>query len=87
MKKLHGYLLAGLLALSAFGGIASVLHKKDAVVAQAKDVEIDLGLKPSDYMTSTGYQIPTSNQWNVEVNTTSNPIDYENKSFKLSSSA
>ena len=83
MRKLHGYLLAGLLALSALGGIASMLYKKDVAIVQAKDEEIDVGLKASDFITPSGYLIPTANKWVPQINETSNPYDYDNMSFKI----
>ena len=83
MKKLHGYLLAGLLALSSLGGIASILFKKGAVMVQAKDTEIDLGLKASDFITPSGYLIPTANGWKPQLNAEQNPYDYDNMSFKV----
>lgn len=83
MKKIHGYLLAGLLAVSTFGGLSSVLFKKDIAVAEAKDEEIDLGLKASDFITPSGYSIPTANGWTPVLNAEQNPYDYDNMSFKV----
>ena len=83
MKKLHGYLLAGLLAISTFGGMSSFLFKKDIAVAEAKDEEIDLGLKASDFITPSGYSIPTANKWVPQLSADINPYDYNTMSFTV----
>ena len=82
MKKKFRYLFKVFVVLFIFGGALSIFFNKDIAEVEAKDVEISLNLMASEFITSSGYKIPTDNKWNVELGSL-NTYNVESKSVLI----